>query len=61
MPDLFAFEVPTSAGSFRIIGPDTLPRDEAVRVGERIAALIPLLVLEPDPLQSDADPEPSDA
>jgi len=45
MSELFAFEVPTSAGKFRIIGPDTLPQDEAERIGQQIARLLPLLVL----------------
>lgn len=58
--DLFRFEVPTSAGKFVVIGPDTLSPDEAEKVAARIARLIPLLVLEPEPLLQEVptdDPE----
>lgn len=47
--ELFAFEVPTSRGHFRIIGPNELPPDEARRVAEKIARLLPLLVLDASP------------
>lgn len=45
--DLFAFEVPSSRGKFRIIGPDTLPPDEAQLVGARIARVLALAVNDP--------------
>ena len=48
MSELFRFEVPTSEGVFVVIGPDTLPPDEAERIGKRIAELIPLMVLTPE-------------
>lgn len=46
--ELFAFDVPTSRGKFRIIGPDTLPPDEAERVAATIARVLPLAVNAPD-------------
>jgi len=44
--ELFRFEVPTSQGVFVIIGPDSLPDDEAKRIGEKIGRLVTLLVTE---------------
>ena len=59
--DLFRFEVPTSQGVFVVIGPDTLPADEAERIGAQIARLIPLMVLEPEAAEADDGNRPYEA
>ena len=51
--DLFRFEVPTSRGKFVVIGPDTLPPDEAARIGAQIGRLLPLMVLEPEEIRTE--------
>lgn len=57
MSDLFRFEVPTSRGVFVIIGPDDVPKDEAAQIGAKLARLLPLFMVEPDPAE-DTEPCP---
>ena len=59
--DLFRFEVPTSRGKFVIIGPDTLPSEEAAWIGAKIGKLVVLMLLNDGDVPSEprqfGDPE----
>ena len=54
---LFAFEMPTPKGTFRIIGPDNLTRAEARALGRKFSAVIEAMFTE-EPFQTVAPPSP---